>query len=102
MAYGAWGIHGAIVTSASAVLLWLLVALRMAEPQYLSSYVLPIKASDAQEASVLQATLAAIRGVADVAVAADEGVAYLKIDRATIDETALRAFARATREPQAE
>ncbi|WP_297387559.1 MFS transporter [Acidiferrobacter sp.] len=102
MVYGAWGIHGAIVTSASAALLWLLVALRMAEPRYLSSYVLPIKASDTQEASSLQAALTAIRGVADAAVAADEGVAYLKIDRALIDETALRAFARPTSEPLAE
>jgi hypothetical protein len=102
MVYGAWGIHGAIVTSASAVLLWLLVALRMAEPRYLSSYVLPIKASDAQEANALQAALAAIRGVADAAVAVDEGVAYLKIDRAVIDETELRAFARPTNEPLTE
>ena len=102
MVYGAWGIHGAIVTSASAVLLWLLVALRMAEPRYLSSYVLPIKASDTQEANALQAALTAIRGVADAAVAVDEGVAYLKIDRAVIDETELRAFARPTNEPLTE
>ncbi|WP_298135976.1 MFS transporter [Acidiferrobacter sp.] len=101
IAYGAWGIHGAILTSAGVVLLWLLAAAGMAEPQYLSSYVLPIKASDAQEANALKAALTSIRGVADVAIAPDEGVAYLKIDRATIDEMALRAFMRPAREPLA-
>ncbi len=99
MIYGTWGVDGAILASAGLALLWLLVASRMAEPRYLSSYVLPIAASDPQAARTLQASLAAIRGVADVAVAEDEGVAYLKIDRAAIDEADLRAFARPVSEP---
>ncbi len=96
---GAWGVNADFLACASLALLWLFVARKMPEPQYLSSYVLPIDAPDPAAARALQASLAAIRGVAEVAVVADEGAAYLKIDRAVVDEAELRAFARPSTEP---
>lgn len=93
--YGSFGINGDIAMSAALVLVWLLVAMSMKEPRYLASYVLHlgnIKPNDGQE---LRISLARIPGVADVAIAEDEGVAYLKIDRAVINEADLRAFAQA-------
>ena len=41
----------------------------------------------------LEQALAKVPGVAEAAVAADEGVAYLKVDRRTLDEAMLRQFA---------
>ncbi|MHB1513960.1 MAG: MFS transporter [Acidiferrobacter sp.] len=96
---GAWGVNADFLACACLALLWLFVARKMPEPQYLSSYVLPINAPDPAAARTLQASLAAIRGVAEVAVVADEGAAYLKIDRAVVDEAELRAFARPSAEP---
>lgn len=91
--YGAWGINGNIAVSAGLILIWLIVAMRMKEPQYLTSYVLRLKTQVSETTQSLQAALARIPGVADVAIATDEGVAYLKIDRAIINEDDLRAFA---------
>ncbi len=97
--YGVWGINGDILTSAGLIMIWFLVAVRMNEPPYLSSYVLPISPSRERSQQTLQAALATIPGVAEVLVAEDEGVAYLKIDRTRIDESALQAFARSELAP---
>ncbi|MHB8255276.1 MAG: MFS transporter [Acidiferrobacter sp.] len=97
--YGAWGINGNILVSVSLTLVWLIVALKMKEPRYLASYVLRIKTLTPESAQNLRASLAGIPGVADVAIASDEGVAYLKIDRAIINEADLRAFADPEPEP---
>ena len=92
--YGAWGINGNIVASLGLIMAWLAIAAGMKEPKYLASYVLRLKADMTPETTpTLKASLARIPGVADVAIAADEGVAYLKIDRAVINENDLRTFA---------
>lgn len=94
--YGTWGIRGNIIMSVALALAWLAIAVGMKEPKYLASYVLRPKIPITPETTpALQASLARIPGVADVAIAVDEGVAYLKIDRAVINEDDLRLVAQA-------
>jgi hypothetical protein len=65
----------------------------MREPPYLSGYLLNVGILDEVEARLLTLRLIEVPGVAEAAVAADEGVAYLKVDRRTLNETMLRQFA---------
>ncbi|HUW97769.1 MAG TPA: MFS transporter [Acidiferrobacter sp.] len=90
--YGHWGINGDILTSAVLVLVWLAVATGMKEPRYFASYVLQLAKMTPNDSETLRAAVAKIPGVMDIAMAPDEGVAYLRIDRATVDEEQLRAF----------
>jgi hypothetical protein len=65
----------------------------MREPPYLSGYLLNVGILDEVEARLLTLRLIEVPGVAEAAVAADEGVAYLKVDRRMLNETMLRQFA---------
>jgi hypothetical protein len=65
----------------------------MKNPRYLSSYLLNVGELDEVEARLLALRLSAVPGVAEAVVVATEGVAYLKVDRRTLDEPALRACA---------
>ena len=67
----------------------------MGNPRYLSSYLLHVGELDEAEAELLALRLGEVRGVAEAVVVAAEGVAYLKVDRQTLDEAALRACAAA-------
>ncbi|MHB8416211.1 MAG: MFS transporter, partial [Acidiferrobacteraceae bacterium] len=71
---------------------WLTLATRMKEPRYFASYVLRLAKLTPKDSDALRAAVARIPGVMDIAMAPDEGVAYLRIDRATVDEEQLRAF----------
>lgn len=90
--YGHWGFEGVFVLGAVGVALWLLFASSMQSPRYLSSYVLHLEADAIQEENNTAAALARIQGVAEVVVVAEEGVAYLKVDRKSLDESSLQDF----------
>ncbi|MDQ5910585.1 MAG: hypothetical protein QG599_2682 [Pseudomonadota bacterium] len=90
---GQFGPHGVFAFATLGALAWLLVAWTMREPPYLSSYLLPVDILDEVEARLLTLRLIEVPGVAEAAVVADEGVAYLKVDRRTLDEALLRQFA---------
>ncbi len=77
---------------AAAVLLWLLVAALMASPPYLNSVLLQFQQIAPAEAPALAQRLRAVRGVEDVVVLAEEGVAYLKVDKQVLDQSALDEF----------
>ena len=87
---GQFGPHGVFAFATLGALAWLLVAWTMREPPYLSSYLLPVDILDEVEARLLTLRLIEVPGVAEAAVVADEGVAYLKVDRRTLDEALLR------------
>lgn len=74
------------------VLVWLGVAATMAPPPFLNSVLLHFAAIDAGDAALLAVRLRDVAGVEDVVVLADEGVAYLKVDRKVLDNAALEAF----------
>jgi predicted MFS family arabinose efflux permease len=90
--HGGFGIDSIFIFSALAALLWFCVSLSMHNPRHLSSYLLNIGIISEVEANRLAQRLAQVPGVAEAVVIAAEGVAYLKVDRRTLDETALLAF----------
>ncbi len=90
---GQFGLHGVFAFATLGALTWLALAWTMREPPYLSSYLLNVGILDDVEARLLTLQLIEVPGVAEAAVVADEGVAYLKVDRRALDETILRQFA---------
>jgi MFS family permease len=88
--HGLLGLKGVFALATFCALAWLLVAWTMANPRYLSSYLLNVGDLDEVEARLLALRLGEIRGVAEAVVVAAEGVAYLKVDRHVLDEIALR------------
>ncbi|SEA62870.1 Predicted arabinose efflux permease, MFS family [Thiothrix caldifontis] len=87
-----WGATGVFLFSAVIVGLWLLVALQLPQPTFYTSKLLrldPLLFSDPQR---LHAELLAVSGVKEVALAVDECIAYLKVEKAILDQTALDAF----------
>lgn len=93
--HGLYDSRGVFAFAALAALAWLLVASTMKSPRHLSSYLLNVGALDEMEARLLTLRLSEVPGVAEAVVIAAEGVAYLKVDRHALDETALRKFAMA-------
>jgi hypothetical protein len=74
------------------LLLWLVLATSMQQPRYLSTYLLNIGVRNESEISGLTQELAAVAGVAEVSVIADEGVAYLKVEKHVLDDKKLLSF----------
>ncbi len=65
--------------------LWIWLAATMQEPQYLTNLMLPF----AGDADTMRERLASVPGVCQVLVVAEEGMAYLKVDDALLDKSAL-------------
>jgi MFS family permease len=85
-----WGFGGVFFSAACLAGLWFLLALSMENPKTLTSYLLNIGQTDADTAEDVAEQLSRVRGVAEAVVIADEGIAYLKVDRRRLDEGALR------------
>ncbi len=90
--HGQWGIDGLYLLVLVALLLWLLLAATMRQPRYLSTYLLNIGAQNESEIPALTRDLAAVSGVVEVAVIAEEGVAYLKVEKRVLDDEKLLSF----------
>jgi MFS family permease len=89
LVHGRFGLHGVFLFTALGALLWLLVAASMKPPRLLSSYIHKVMVNDPADAERLSRELSGIAGVAEAVVIADEGVAYLRVDKRVFDETAL-------------
>lgn len=72
--------------------LWLLAALTMRNPSYLTTFLLNVGEIDQAKAQTLGVELAQIPGVAEAVVIPEDQVAYLKVDNKTLDESALYAY----------
>ena len=83
------GTHAVFLCSAIGAALWLLLALSMSRPEKLSSYIYKIDGGEPEAAEQLAQRLLALAGVAEAVVVAEEGVAYLKVDKQVFDETSL-------------
>lgn len=100
-AVGGW-LHGRFDASAAfgacAVLglLWLLLAAGMRNPPPLSTHLLKLGRVSEAQAEAAAARLKHVRGVAEAVVVAEDGVAYLKVDRRILDRDALRAISTAS------
>jgi len=91
-AHGYWGIDGLYIMVIVVLLLWLVLASSMRQPRYLSTYLLNVGVRNESEVSGLTHELAAVAGVAEVSVIADEGVAYLKVEKHVLDDQKLLSF----------
>jgi predicted MFS family arabinose efflux permease len=91
LAHQHYGLAGVFTFGVVACAAWLGVAGGMRRPAQLSRRLLPVGAVSATEAEALAARLLAVPGVVEAVVVADEGVAYLKVDAARLDEGALGA-----------
>ena len=84
---GIYGLHVIFLFAALGALVWWLLAAAMTAPAKLSSYLYKIAASP--DPAQLTRQLAGLAGVAEVVVVAEEGVAYLKVDKQVFDESQL-------------
>ncbi len=87
--HGRYGAHAVFLCAAAGALVWLLLAASMSRPEKFSSYLYKVDVTDSAEAERLSRQLAALNGVAEAVVVAEEGVAYLKVDKQLFDESAL-------------
>jgi len=90
LAHQYWGPQGLYYTALVALTLWILLAISMKKPQYLSTYLLPVK-----QVSVEQ--LLAVKGVVEATLVEEDNtsgqVAYLKVKKRILDEEKLLSLA---------
>jgi len=92
LAHQHYGLAGVFTFGVVACAAWLGVAGGMRRPGHFSRRLLPVGALSESAAEALAVRLLAVPGVVEAVVVADEGVAYLKVDVARLDEGALDAF----------
>jgi MFS family permease len=91
-AFGVWGSSGVFLVNAALLALWLMMAATMRPPRYLVSELLRVGPHNAASAVALEQELLRLAGVVEASVCTEEGVAYLKLDKARVDMEALRQF----------
>jgi Major Facilitator Superfamily len=89
------GSTGVFILTAALALAWLLAAATMAQPNYLTTRLLPIVANGNGDPETLAARLRQVPGVAEAVVIADENLAYLKVDSRSFDAARAEALAEA-------
>lgn len=78
------------------IALWLLAAVTMQNPRYLSTFLLNVGEVDEAKAKSLGKELSQIPGVAEAMVIPEDQVAYLKVDNKALDKDALLAYSVST------
>jgi len=87
--HGQYGLQAVFLCAAFGALVWLLLALPMSQPGKFSSYIYRLDPLKPVDRAALTRQLAALAGVAEAVVVAEEGVAYLKVDKRVFDASAL-------------
>jgi MFS family permease len=85
-----YGGNAVLVFAVVMLLLWLVVASGMRAPRALATKMYHLTEIDADAASVLQSSLAQLRGVSEVLVVANEQIALLKVEISGFDEDAVK------------
>ena len=91
--YQYFGGSAVFASCALVALLGLVLVARLKAPRALARQLLPVGNVSEPEASDLAERLRRVPGVAEAVVVADDGIAYLKVDREQIDSAALDAIA---------
>ncbi len=89
---GIYGINGVFLFAMLAMLVWLLIALTMKSPRYLSSFVVKLSKVKAEDIPKVTAGLTGICGVAEAVVIPEDGAAYLKVELHALDKAGLNEF----------
>jgi len=87
--YSAFGVEGVFFACSIAALVWVLFALGMRVPAYLSSYMTHVDASLLDDIAALNSKLLNIAGVHESKVVVEEGIAYLRVDKQKFDPAEL-------------
>lgn len=87
-----WGVTGVFLFSAAITTIWLLVALKLPQPTFYATRLLKLDPAQLTDPQRLYDGLSAVTGVKEVAISADECIAYLKVDKDSLDAAALDAF----------
>lgn len=87
-----YGLAGVFLGNTLLAGVWFTLAASMRPPSYLSSYLLRVGEVDAGRAQDLADRLNKVSGVEEAVVIPEDGVAYLKVDKQTLDQEALAAF----------
>jgi MFS family permease len=90
--HGRFGLASVYAGACLLLAAWFLVALSTQAPTRLTIRTLRVGRRAPADARDLAARLAAVPGVAEATVIAEEGVAYLKVDAAALDDAALRRY----------
>ena len=92
LVYQHGGATGVYLMCLLVITVWLLLAISMKNPRYVSTYLLNIGKIDPAESAAILARLVMVQGVAEATIEAEEGIAYLKVDLAALDEGKLLQF----------
>lgn len=84
-----WGLDGVLLAAVVVAAAWLLVAQGMRQPGQYVTRLLALPGIDKATAAAVANRLAAVTGVVEAVVVVEEGVAYLKIEKAHLDDAAL-------------
>jgi MFS family permease len=86
--YQQYSLSGVFLGCAAMALLWLVFAVTMREPPYVTSLRLPLSVAALQDAGLAE-RLQAVPGVADAVVVRDEAAIYIKVDTQQLDRMSL-------------
>ena len=84
-----FGLEAVFAAGAAAATLWLLAASGMRQPGRYASRLVNLGRAEGATSDELMQRLRGVPGVVEAVVVADEGVAYLKVDRDRLDDRAL-------------
>jgi predicted MFS family arabinose efflux permease len=88
-----YGISGVAIFNVMLLTIWASLAITMKKPHFFTSYLLNVGEVTEKEAQEIIKGLSVVTGVVDVTVIAEDGVAYLKIDKQHVDMDELHRFA---------
>jgi MFS family permease len=94
--HGMAGTGAVFLLCAGLTVVWLLLAAPMRPPRHYASRMLRVGPLSARQAQDLSRRIGSVAGVVEAVVVAEEGMAYLKVDSAQLDEAALREFSTAS------
>lgn len=88
--YAHFGVAGIFGFGSGLALIWLIVALNLRPPRYLTTVMFNLQQFSENNPDILAQSLYGIAGVAEVAIIQSEDLIYLKIDRAILNKLQLR------------
>ena len=90
--YQHWGSDGVFLSCAAGLMIWLLLAISMKNPRYVSTYLLNVGKIDPHQVNQMVMKLVAVQGVAEAMVVPEDGIAYLKVELHALDEAKLLEY----------
>jgi len=88
-----YGLSGVAMFNVALLVVWAGLAITMKKPNFFTSYLLNVGEVTEKEALEIIKGLSLVAGVVDVTVIAEDGVAYLKIDKKLVNMDELHRFA---------